>query len=441
VTGADRACYRDAQNTMISAQRRKLRQIAGAREPRRALLAWEYGAGHTHAVNMLAVAEKLRNAGVTCVAALYDLRRGAPFARLGIPTLQNYIWPQARRWAQHDGERPYVGFLDVLGNLGFGEADWVAAALAHYDGLFDLYDPDLVLAENAYGAQLAARGRIPTIAFGFGQYLPAIRAGAFAFPEDEPTSWTAQEVLAGLNRGLERTGRAPLMRLEEMFDIEAVFPFGPSAFDRNAPLRDEPAMPVHVRGFQPGLPARSGQEIFVYLQGSGPRAPSVMAALLAVRRPIRAHVLDLDPYDRALLAGSGVVLEDEALPIAEIIERSRCVLHHGGVGLTAACLSAGLPQVILSKQPDHRASGEFVEAKGLGEHRAFWDATTGWIVDATRRAYDDERLRSECRARAAEFDAWFEFDPTDRVAAEACRLIGIAPPSRLADELEARPLR
>jgi UDP:flavonoid glycosyltransferase YjiC (YdhE family) len=111
------------------------------------------------------------------------------------------------------------------------------------------------------------------------------------------------------------------------------------------------------------------------------------------------------------------------------------------VGLTAACLSAGVPQVILSKQPDHRASGDFVTRHGLGEHLDFWDATTSRIVDATRWAYDDEVLRAQCRARAPEFHEWFEYDPTKRVASHACRLIGIAQPSVSAEHSEGRPTR
>lgn len=395
--------------------------------PRRALLAWEYGAGHTHSANLIAVAEQLRDAGVACLVALHDMRAAPRFAELGIPVVQNYIWPSARRWAQHDRERPYAGFLDALGNLGFGEAEWVAGALAHYDGLFDLFHPDLVLAENAYGAQLAARGRVPTIAFGFGQYLPVVEAGVFLFPESDPTSWTAEEILSGLNHGLESRGRAPLARLEEMFDTDATVPFGPAAFDSNAPLRRQAAMPAHVRGFGPGLRAGFGDEVFVYLQGFAVRAPEVMTALLTLRRPVRAHIPDLAPEDRTLLTGAGVVVADDILPMAQIVERSRCVLHHGGVGLTAACLSAGLPQVILSKQPDNRAAGEFVAREGLGEHCGFSDATADWIAAAIRRAYGDEALRSECRTRAPDFDRWFAFDPAERVAQEALRLLGLAP--------------
>lgn len=391
--------------------------------PRRALFCWEYGGGHTHVANIAAVAERLHGAGVECLVALHDLRESGRFAALGIPVVQSYVWPHARRWVPHDRERPHLGFLDVLGNLGFGEADWVAGAIAHYDGLFALFDPHLVLAENAYGVQVAARGRLPAIAFGFGAYLPAIREGRFAFPETAPTSWTAEEILAGLNAGLARAGREPMERLEDVFDVTALYPFGPTAFDPNAALRDGPLMAAHVPAFRPGLRAGGGTEIFVYLQGGDVQDPAIMAALLSIRRPIRAHIPDLDPADRALLTDASVLLEDGVMPIETIVERSRCVLHRGGVGLIAACLSAGLPQVILPKQPDHRVAGAFVAREGLGCQCEMAAVETAWLVEAARRAYDDEALIETCKAKAPAFDTWFVPDPAEIVASDALRLL------------------
>jgi UDP:flavonoid glycosyltransferase YjiC (YdhE family) len=102
------------------------------------------------------------------------------------------------------------------------------------------------------------------------------------------------------------------------------------------------------------------------------------------------------------------------------------VLHHGGVGLAALCLSAGLPQVILSKQLDNRTAGSFVAAEGLGAHARLDAAGTDWIAWETRRARDDADLRARCRARAPEFDGWFGPDPTLAVAETAHRLIGSA---------------
>ena len=407
----------------------RLRRAFGRRRrPPRALLAWEYGSGHTHGANILGVARHLRAAGFTCLATLHDTRAGRGLAALGVPAVQNGLWPHARRWVPHDRERAHAGFVDVLGNLGFGDGEAVAAILSHYDGLFALFEPDIVLAENAYGAHLAARGRMPALAFGFGQYLPPVVGGRLGGPEDGPASWADAEVLAGIEDGLARTGRAPIGRLAEIFALEAILPFGPAAFDRYARLRTVPALPAHVPGFRPGLRAGAGEEVFVYLQGFAVRMPAVMTALAALPRPVRAHIPDLDPDDRERLLGAGAILADEPLPIGQIIARARCVLHHGGVGLAALCLSAGLPQAILSKQLDNRTAGAFVAAEGLGWHGRLVDATAEAIVAATLRARDDAALRARCRARAPAFDAWFGPDPTRRVAAEACRLLGHPPP-------------
>ncbi len=40
----------------------------------------------------------------------------------------------------------------------------VAACMAHYDGLFSLFPPDLVLCDQAYGAVLACRDHLPAVA-------------------------------------------------------------------------------------------------------------------------------------------------------------------------------------------------------------------------------------------------------------------------------------
>ena len=398
--------------------------LAKRRAPR-ALLAWEYGGGHTHAANLVAVARHLRREGVACLATLHDLRAAPALAELGVRCVQNHVWPGGRRWVPHDWERPHAGFTDVLGNLGLARGDAVAGALAHYDGLGALFTPDVVLAENAYGAHLAFRGRAPVVAFGFGQYLPPVVDGRL--PGSDGAYWSEAEVASGIAAGLARAGRAPLPRLGDLFAVEAVLPFGPAAFDLHTPLRAEPALPAHVPGFAPGLRAEAGAEVFVYLQGFAARLPAVMAALLSLGRPMRAHIPDLDPGDRALLVRAGVALEDDPVPAAALVARSACVLHHGGVGLAALCLSAGLPQVVLSKQLDNRTAGAFAAAADLGAHARIDEAGTAWIVAETRRARDGAALRARCRARAPEFDAWFGPDPTLTVAQTAFRLLGMSP--------------
>jgi UDP:flavonoid glycosyltransferase YjiC (YdhE family) len=181
-----------------------------------------------------------------------------------------------------------------------------------------------------------------------------------------------------------------------------------------------------VPGFQPGLRAMAGDEVFLYLRGFALRSPEILAALAGLSRPVRAYLPDAAPAARAALAAAGIALEDEPLPLAGLLARSACALHHGGVGLAAAFLAAGLPQVILSKQLDNRLAGEFVAREGLGFHAPLGEADAGWIGEAVARAAADADLRARCLARAPDFDDWFAYDPTARVAEEAARLVARA---------------
>jgi hypothetical protein len=404
---------------------RRVATPAKSRPPARVLLAYEFGAGRTHVSHLLSVAGRLREAGVECLATLYDLRSAPEWEAQGIPVVQNYLWPGWKRWAPHDDDRPDRGFVDILGNLGFGRADAVAGAMAHYDGLFTLFRPDLVITENAFGALLAARGRVPAIACGFNQLLPPPLGEGFPTFDDRPPSWPDEDVLPGLNAGLVAGARPPLACMRELLAVDAVLPFGPDAFDLYRAMRPAPVLPVHVKGFVPGTRAGGREEIFVYLQNTATQMPAVLAALLTLRRPMRAYLPDAGVAERDLLAGAGAVIEDRPVPIGLILERSRCVLHHGGVGLACALLAAGMPQVILSKELDNQAPGRFVAENGFGDHRWLWDATTPWIVEATRRTFDDDAVGARCRARAPDFDAWFGSDPSEPVFDAACRLLRI----------------
>ncbi len=155
-------------------------RVPARHRAKRVLLAWEYGAGRTHYSNLRAVASHLRASGIDCLAALYDnTAADREFAAIGVHTVQNFVWPSQR--SGHSGWRGtrVNGFTDFLAHIGLNSSAAVAAAIAHYDGLFSLFEPDLVLCEAAYGAVLAAREHLPVVAIGFCVRLPPIVNGGF----------------------------------------------------------------------------------------------------------------------------------------------------------------------------------------------------------------------------------------------------------------------
>jgi hypothetical protein len=142
---------------------------------KRVLLAWEHGAGRTHYSNLLAVASHLRASGIECLAALYDNSAAdSEFRAIGVHTMQNFVWPSQRREQTGWRGTPVNSFTDYLANVGLNSSVAVASAIAHYEGLFSLFEPDLVVCEGAYGGILAAREHLPVVAMGFCVRLPPI---------------------------------------------------------------------------------------------------------------------------------------------------------------------------------------------------------------------------------------------------------------------------
>ena len=70
-------------------------------------------------------------------------------------------------------------FTDFLAHIGLKSSLAVTSAMAHYDALFSLFQPDLVLCDQAYGAMLVAREHLPVVAMGFCVRLPPIVDGGF----------------------------------------------------------------------------------------------------------------------------------------------------------------------------------------------------------------------------------------------------------------------
>jgi UDP:flavonoid glycosyltransferase YjiC (YdhE family) len=396
-------------------------RAAGAK---RALLAWEFGAGRTHIGNLLGVGRHLRDAGVQCVATIYDPSFAAEFAALGIPVVQNYVWPARRRAPVTWQERPVKTLGDTLANLGFTAPAALGAAIAHYSSLFALTRPDLVIAENAPGALLAARGRLPAIAFGTGSCLPPIVGGDFAVHDgagDAP-SWPADQVRDRINTTLQATGRPPLAQLGDLLRIDGVYPFGPVEFDLYAATRTEPMLPPYTPDLDGPPSLAQGREIFVYLHGLIQGHRPVMDGLAAIERPARVYIPGLAEAERARLPDSWEI-ERRVVPLREILGRSRCVIHHGGPQLTSICLAAGLPQVIIPKEPDNDTSARFVAARDLGTACAVGEVTADWLAASAHQAYDDLALNQRCELAAPEFARWFAADPTRIVADAALRLL------------------
>jgi hypothetical protein len=396
---------------------------SGARR-KRVLLAWETGAGRTHYGNLLAIATHLRASGIECLAALYDnTAADREFAAIGVRTIQNYVWPSQRGEFSGWVGNPTHAFTDMLAAVGYKSASAVAAAIAHYDGLFSLFEPDLVVCEHAWGALLASRDVIPAVATGFCVRLPPIIDGGFPiYPGRSGVAVPVAELLATVNQGMAIAGRFPLRDIGDLLRVAAVIPQGLPEFDFYSELRSEPILPPMVPGLAGALREEPGDEAFIYLHAGAQQKLELVEGLAQLAQPAFAYIPNLTSDTRKKLPRLAVA--DAPVSVKEIFRRARCVVHQGGEQLTTACLAAGLPQVILSTWMDTRVTGGFVKAHGFGDTMPMREVTAEWLVEAVSSAYGDSAMRDRCRAARPRFRELMKVDTPALIARRICELIG-----------------
>jgi hypothetical protein len=404
------------------------------KRPMRALLAWELGAGFTHSQNLFGVACHLRSIGVECIIATADPRFDSWFRSIGCKTLQTYLWPVMRQGLALPAQRKAQVYTDILANFGICQPVNIMANLAHYETLFDLVQPDLLLCDNAPGAVLAARERIPTIIFGSTlMMMPPQQGDAFApidpaFPDP---AWPINDILDSFNAGLGAFAKSPLFGVKDLFGQSVVMPFGPAAFDPYWHARQEPVLSPYCPDLPEATSDRIGDKVFVYIHETMQFNKAVFDAVSSLPTGSRIYIPSLSAEKQKRLQARGMSIETTMLALQDIARDAGILIHHGGVTLTAAALALAVPQVILAQYLENEIAGRFVAHKGLGSVHSVKNLAHKDIPGDVTSMLGNKKLKQKAVQDAAEFRDWFAIDPTYEVARKAAEMLGLEPPKPL----------
>lgn len=364
----------------------------------RILLGWELGAGSGHTTRLLELAAILSARGHE---PLFAPQQVGPFAAHW-PTWQAPVWPRLleplfRRFPQ----RPAT-MGDNLAYLGLDDAEAMAAMIMAWDRLILDARPDAVIAEFAPLLQVAARGRVPTLAFGTGFSLPPAEMPHFPGLLGNPAVVAEPSLLATLNDALRRTERAPLTALPEIFaaDLSLVATF--VELDPYRQWRREPVGAPAICGPVP-LSTGEGEEVFVYFNGKTKRPNAFWQGLADSRLSVRVHDSILNDDDIKALERVGISVARTPVPFDEIVARSRLLISHGGLGFVSSGLLAGLPQIIIPFDGEKLLTGEAI-AGSYGCRLASFDGMKPDDFAAfLRSAWSDESLRAQATVAAPGF--------------------------------------
>jgi UDP:flavonoid glycosyltransferase YjiC (YdhE family) len=372
------------------------------------LFAWERGHGFGHANRLRCIATQLRPHGLRLIAAVRKPAALASHQDVFAEITAVPAWPVDQLPAGQAPPASSATLSDTLSAAGLADGEAVGRILSAWDKIFGLARPDLVVADFAPLAALAARGRIPLMLVGTGFTVPPAEMPRFPLLHRlVPPAFDEVRTLETVNAAIVKVGFSRLDRLPQLFSGDACLV---QTFPLLDPYDTQRVLPVEGHVFaEPPIPrVADAKQVFAYLSDDSNGWTFMLEALIPVAKCLRIHAPSWPnaPLDR--LAEAGAQVESTPQPIAGILTGSRLVVHRGGHGLAAEALAAGVPQLVLADHIEHDLYGEAIERAGVGRLVKTYLPDTRLESHAIQSLIDDGAMAARADAlgsRLREFTA------------------------------------
>ena len=337
----------------------------------RILFAWELGGNYGHLSKLLPLARLLRQRGHEPAFVVRDLAVASVLIGNEFTCLQTPRPPDTVRQP-----RVPVSYADILSGAGFGNREALSGMLHAWQGLFDLVKPDVVVAQFAPVAIVAARqASRPTLQVDTGFECPP---AAKPYPNFRPWVKIARQELLDRENALLQTVNAVCgwndadlrTTLRPNLSLLATLPELDHYPGRRGGRYIGPFFALE-QGDELFWNSTTDKRIFTYL-----RPFPELSTLLNDLRQSQAEVIAVIPgIDRKLANSftadrfrivSAQARLDKLLPQADV------VVSHGGHGLTSACLLQGVPSLAIPTMIEQWMTARNLERLkiGLGATRA-----------------------------------------------------------------------
>jgi len=398
----------------------------------RVLFVWEFGKGFGHVTMIMPVVEMLAARGAEIHLCFKSARRleasGAGDRFHVLPSPRHAASPRAAP----DGDAPQgLSYSDTLIAVGYDQAEGLAGLIAGWREIYDRVAPDVVVAEYAPTAQLAARGYgFATAAMGTGFTLPPLAMPMPALrhwqPHDGAELLRREEaVLATINVALARLDLEPLAAVADMLRGDAEFLCtvpeldhypGRATRDYLGPiLKTDSGTEIEWR---PG----AGKRVFAYLKPDRGMFEPIMRALTELPPDCDTIAVfpDLPEPIRRQFEKPGLRILSQHARLDRLLPGCDLAVHHAGAGITAAIALAGVPALMLPKHIEQTMTVKVAERAGLGLGLSLLDDPAE-LRPRLHRLLSDPAYRASARAFARKYQ---NLDPA-----------GV--PARIADAIEA----
>lgn len=336
------------------------------------LYAWELGGGYGHISAFLPVAQQLRAQGHQVTLALKDVSRAQALAGVrDFAVLQSPVC-----LAETIGlPEPIVAYPEILQRFGYLDPVALLGFTQAWRTLYQLTEPDLLIADHAPTALLAARGfsfRRATYGTGFcvppritplPNMRPRLQVPLLRLVQSE------QAVLDSVNQVLHYLDEPALDQLAALFAVDEDFLMTPAELDHyrhRKGARYYGAVLSAEGGATPPWPAGNGPRLFVYVKAPHPHLDALIAALRDSRFSVLAHLPGWSEAQRDAAQTTHLHISPQPVDMRYACETAAAVICQGGFGTLQDALLAGLPTLVLPAYLEQSLSAANVVRMGAG---------------------------------------------------------------------------
>lgn len=365
----------------------------------RILLAWELGGNFGHLAKLTPLARALEANGHQVALAVRDLTSLDRFL-----DRSEAFFLQAPLDAPPSRRKQPVSFSDILDERGFGSPERLDGLVRGWHGIFDLFRPDVVVAEYAPSAVFSSRlFDISCLRMDTGFAIP---------PEVSPwpcfRPWLKlrrehllkQEagILQSVNQVRSVYGQPELTYLYEAVQADLTLLTTVPELDhypgRKGGRYIGPLLNLD-NGAAMDWPDGNGLRVFAYLRP----IPGLEAVLEGMRLSGFRAIVVVPGIEQKLLerfADSGLAISDQPVMLRDILPNADLVISHAGHGLTSAAMLAGVPTLAIPTQIEQLLLTKTLERLGIGAGLTRNEMQSGVAGVIARMASDQsmtERIR------------------------------------------------
>lgn len=334
------------------------------------LIGWELGHGMGHLMPLRMVGEALLAQGHRLTFVVRDTATaaralsGLPVQWLQAPLVPYFPWEIGRTDC----------YSELLGNVGLGNPEQVAATVDAWLALIDAIAPDGALLEFSPSAMLACHVRgLPFALQGNGFFCPPADADPFGVlnPKQTPTEREAADarLLTNLNALLAERGVTPLASLAALYGeartvVLTTFAELDHFPNRQNAIYSGPWLPAQTSTAE--WPDGKGAKIFAYLMPR-PGVEHLLDMLARSGLPALVYGPGLTEAVRAGFTAPTLRYLDGLVDVGTLARESDLGIFHGAHSTTAAFLLAGKPSLQIPLYTEQLMFARRLRAMEAGE--------------------------------------------------------------------------